>query len=463
MTLSTQFNAVYQTANSYTSYGYHKSVAWITGKCSQAYSQCPPIYQTASSYTSYGYHKSIAWITGKYSQAYSQCPAITAAVRRHGWSSFNAGRSWLWAQKYYVLGGTALVVAWVIVRYIRKNRPQPPPVRKEPIVEKPKFDMPRVSLASTLDTARLDIEIPQGIPAPPNVTLTFCIDTSGSMDVIERSGAVKKGIRDVLDSAEQIVNTRGAQISLAIIGFDSSATVIIPITKITRAGSGASAVQPIKDQLERVRFNGATDIIRGLSRGAEELIAMSQTHRGAFHTIVLLTDGDDKVDGRLDDIHKVLAKASAKLFAIGIGQEHKKETLEQIANGRARGVNGTYIDTTVAGNTIEGAISTIYNQAIASFREFQLTAPSLSPNAWSVVNVPKKDGEPQCDLGSLAEGSTITRHIRIHGEKLKAPLELSTVAFSLSFIDSKGQQGSVSLPWNPNTVVNPAILAGLRT
>jgi hypothetical protein len=174
----------------------------------------------------------------------------------------------------------------------------------------------------------------------------------------------------------------------------------------------------------------------------------------------LLTDGEDtSCDGtRLSALQAEIASLSAKLFAVGIGQTHSKEVLRQIATGK--GFNGTYIDTATGGDSIGNTIATIYNQALSSFQELELSS-SLAAHTWSVNGMPSVIGktESKSVLGALAEGRTLTKQIVIHGDRLKAPLDLSTVFFNLTFKDPKGRKGAIKLRWRPTPIIDPAIVS----
>jgi Mg-chelatase subunit ChlD len=349
-------------------------------------------------------------------------------------------KAFLWNNKEVIIAGAVIGLAiWKIVHYIR-NRPQ----------------LPDVEFDTSLNFAELTIKIPKEKSTPPNVTLTFCVDMSSSMKPDERAGEVKRALKTLLDNAQQVV-TRSAEakISIAITGFTDTSTLI---TQPTALASTSKKSEEIKKQVEALQFNGSTDILDGLAGTVQELKKMAKANRQASHYVVLLTDGEDNScsEKKLQALQKEIASTSAKLFAIGIGQRHSKEILKAIATDN--GFDGTYIDTTTGKDTIANTIAAIYNQAISSFQELELSC-SLAADTWSVNGKSSRTEKEQSKflLGTLEEGKTLTSHIVIHGNKLKEFLDLSTVFFNLSFKDPKGRNGQIKLHWNPTPIVDPAI------
>ncbi len=376
------------------------------------------------------------------SQGYSKLPVFGEFIKRHANTAFNAGKTFLWTYKEYMAGGTVIAIALYKIHHYWKNRPE----------------YPVVKMVSSLDAATLHIENPKEKPLPVNATLIFCIDTSGSMDSDERIGAVKSALNKVLDHAQSVVNgCPAAQISFEIIGFNTAWSVIAPLTNLTD-GDKESKMQAVKKQITALTPSGYTKILAGLDKASQDL---TTTRSQGSRTIVLLTDGNDSIDqGELSNIHARIASAGASLFAIGIGKEHKKATLKQIVTSKAGSFKGKYIDTTAGKETIKGAIAAIYGQAIASFSELELSATGLGQGTWTVIGAPT--GQTTCSLGPLSNGSALNKVIKINSDSLPASLDLSTVTFYLTFRDPKGRKGKISLPWNPTTIIDPAIIKAAR-
>lgn len=362
--------------------------------------------------------------------------------------AFNNTKDFLWKNRVWVVGGSIIAIAIFTLYYLWKNRTQPLLVKME----------------TTLNFAALSIAIPKEKPLPPNVTLTFCVDTSASMQGV-REDAVKKAVKSVLESAQKVVDkTKEAKIQIAIIGFDDKPKVItsgIKLIPSSQVMDPNSPVEKIRQQLASIYSNGGTKILDGLEKATEVLEKMAEDDRNASHTLIFLSDGGDSLNkSRVSSLHTRLASANVNLFAIGIGSGHSEQTLREIAPDNKTGFKGTYIDTTLGLDTIESAISKIYKQAIATYQNLELTSSQLGPGTWSVINMPTsiENGRATCKLGSLSEEDKFLKVIKIHGDKLPAPLDLSHVLFQLTYQDSKGHKGNVVLPWDPTPTIEPKII-----
>ena len=205
---------------------------------------------------------------------------------------------------------------------------------------------------------------------------------------------------------------------------------------------------------------GGTKIIAGLEKATSMIEKMAQEDKDATHTLILLSDGDETLKvSKVQPIHTRLAAVKARVFAIGIGEKHKKETLKLIAPKTGK-FKGRYIDTTIEGNTIGSAISTIYEQAIAVFSNLVLSCSQLETGQWSVGDADSIEGEGQSEyqLGSFTGEKGIVKTIKISKHR-QGSLDLSKVSFKLTFTDPRGREGALFLPWNPNFIINPEILS----
>jgi len=403
----------------------------------QQYLDFNRIYNTTLSYgpSNQSVNEAKAFLWNNFNHIYN-----TACSYAPSDQAVEKAKAFLWNYKEVIIVSAAAgLVIWKIVHYIR-NRPQ----------------MPDVEMDTSLNFAKLTIKIPKEKYTPPNVTLTFCVDMSDSMNPQERAGEVKRALKALLDNAQQEVNKpAAAKIAIAITGFTHISTLITPPTALTST-NGKS--EEVKKQVDALQFNGSTDILNGLAGTVQELKKLAKANPQASHYVVLLTDGEDNScsSTRLAALQAEIASTSAQLFAVGIGQNHSKEVLKQIATGK--GFNGTYIDTTKGKDTIANTIAAIYNQAISSFQQLELSS-SLAAGTWSINGTPSRTEKKQSkfSLGTLEEGQALTSHIVIHGNKLKDFLDLSTVFFKLTFKDPKGRKGELKLHWTPTPIVDPAI------
>ena len=379
-------------------------------------------------------------------------------------SSLSSAKIFLWNRKEWVLAGTIVVglIILKIVHYIR-SRPQYPDVEKKPAFTPsmpkakplPTIQYPLVEMKSSLNKAALKISMPKEEPVPPNVTLTFAVDVSGSMGNDGRAVQVIEALSQLLKDAQQAVAQKNANIYFAVTVFDTMSQIHISATKIT---SDIKQNQSIRERVDQMRFDGGTDLLAGLEGATKQLEAMVKANQQALHVLVFLTDGDvdDKTifdEAKLAAIRSKLASCSAELFTIGIGEKHDASKLRKMVARGTDGFQGTYINSASGEDTIGTAIARIYKHAISSFRDLQLTAQGLDASAWSIL--PGIAGQK---IGSLTEGSTLTKNIAIHADRLKASLDLSTVKFKLTFTDPRGQKGEMTIPWDPNFIVDPAIV-----
>lgn len=393
----------------------------------------PPFYERY-------YNQSAQFVKNRCYQLYAKIPTTNQV--------WQTSKGFFLRHKVVILSGVALTAILALLEYYRRTRPE----------------YPLVEMKSSLNFAKLHLEVPIRERRPVNVTLTFCIDKSSSMADNGRMDAVKTALSNVLENAQGIVNASPeAQIKIAIIAFDDNAATINPGEKLTKKGSEKSIGEKILEQVLAINASGATQILKGVGEAANVQEKMANDNPSAAHTFVLLSDGEDGVNAAsLTSIHKKLANVNTRMFAIGIGKGHNQNTLKTIvaADQDNPPFQGKYIDATQGGDTIVKAIKEIYEAAIASFNDLQLTSRQLAAGTWSVDGVIStvKGEETVCSLANIAEAGKRAHQIRIHAEDLQAPLELSNVTFTLKFVDPRGRKGQLDLPWNPNTVADPAII-----
>ncbi len=354
----------------------------------------------------------------------------------YAWTDYRKYLSWineptktfLWNNKEVLVGSLAVgVISLLALRCMRK-----------PVAQKP-----NVTFETTGFIAGLTLESPAGKALPPDVTITFCIDRSGSMEG-DRENQVKEGVLKVLTDAK-LRAEHGANFNIAIVGFASTALTISTPKNI-------KSFDEIKKELECYKSSGGTSILAGLEEATNQLQTMAKVNQKATHIMILLTDGEcNVVPAQVSPILTKLAAVNAQLFAIGIG-EYKEATLQTIAPNK-------YLDTTKGTHTIVTAISQIYNHVIAQYSDIKLSTTQLKAGTWSVNRALSvaRNGHSECDLGILTEGKRIEQFIQIHGEKLDSDLPLSTVKFDLSYKDPRGIPGQMTLRWRPDTTVKHAL------
>lgn len=153
------------------------------------------------------------------------------------------------------------------------------------------------------------------------LALTFVVDTSGSMKEENRMELVKHALR-------LLVAQLDGQDSIAIVGFNNSASVILPMTSAQGRGVIEAAIYGLQP-------GGGTNAEGGLMLGYE--VAAQGLTAGAHNRVVLLSDGvanvgqtdQDRING------SVQSKRDAGIFlnTIGVGMNnHNDVFLEQLAN-----------------------------------------------------------------------------------------------------------------------------------
>ena len=155
----------------------------------------------------------------------------------------------------------------------------------------------------------------------PDATLTFVVDTSGSMDRGNRLGLVKTALARLvveLEPSDQV----------AIVTYSDGAEVLLPPTSVEEENV-------ILDAIDALRTTGSTNLEAGLSRGYE--LANEAFVPGGINRVILASDGVANVgltdpDGLVGLIRDD-ADRGIQLVTVGVGMGNfNDETMEQLAN-----------------------------------------------------------------------------------------------------------------------------------
>jgi Ca-activated chloride channel family protein len=189
----------------------------------------------------------------------------------------------------------------------------------------------------------------------PPVSLTFVIDTSGSMADENKEDNVKNALG-------LLVTRLRADDSVAIVSFNTDAQVILNPTP-------ASDATAILNAISQLSPGGSTNAQEGLQLGYQ---LAAQGHRpGATDRVVLASDGVANV-GATDAVSLLASvddgvSTGVDLVAIGVGQsEYNDALLEQLAdhgNGFYAYVNDRADAEQVFGDRLTGALETVANDA----------------------------------------------------------------------------------------------------
>ncbi|MBT3314350.1 MAG: DUF3520 domain-containing protein [Anaerolineae bacterium] len=154
-----------------------------------------------------------------------------------------------------------------------------------------------------------------------DVSLTFVIDVSGSMDMDNRLGLVKRSLEMLVEQLR-----RGDQVSIVVYG--SNARVVLDPTPATDKGEILSAIYALRSE-------GSTNAEAGLKLGYKT--AMRAYEADSINRVILLSDGVANV-GKVE-ANAILAEVQGyvdegiTLATFGFGMDNYNDTLmEQFAD-----------------------------------------------------------------------------------------------------------------------------------
>ena len=149
----------------------------------------------------------------------------------------------------------------------------------------------------------------------PAASLTFVVDTSGSMDRDDRISLVKTAMN-------RLVGELGPRDQVAIVTFGSRANLVLPPTSVGSEGE-------ILDAIASLRTGGSTDVEAGLQLGYEQ--AGESFEDGAINRVILLSDGVANVGltdpGRLVSMIRDDADRGIQLVSVGVGMGNFNDVL----------------------------------------------------------------------------------------------------------------------------------------
>lgn len=372
------------------------------------------------------------FVQSGFAKAYSHLPEMKMPEISNPFaSSATSYTETIWNHKEWVAGGLVVAVIGIAATYfLTRKVAQKPDVKWQP----------------TLNKGILQISVPKTEKKPPNVNISFCIDTSGSMQG-DREGSVKAGVNRVIDNARGVMKVAGARIDMGAIGFNNKAHKISDPTSITKESDAG-----LKGRVDDYDSAGGTSIVAGINGSIQQLKEMAKANKTGKNVLILLSDGQDNVSsGSVDKIRRQLGSVNGEIFAIGIGDSHNKTTLQEIAG------EANYIDTT-QGVSIEDAITRMYEVAIAKFSEMKLQLHGVPGNKW-LMGQTTSNAESKVDLGALTEEDAGLRaRVKIDSKSLDTDLDLRRVELELTYRDPRGIPGRIRLPWGPDTIIRPDVL-----
>jgi Ca-activated chloride channel homolog len=237
--------------------------------------------------------------------------------------------------------------------------------------------------------------------AREDASLTFVIDTSGSM---EREGRLEL----VKDSLRVLVDQLGPDDRVSVVEFGEDARLVLPSTS-------ARDRDDILDAIDELQPGGSTNLAAGLRLGYEQ--ARESLTENGIDRVVLASDGVANVgltdaDGILERIRDDAA-AGIELVSVGVGMGNYNDALlEQLADqgdGFYAYVNGLDEARTLFRDRLTSTLQTVALDARAQV-EFD---PDVVA-AYRLVGYENRDiddgafTDPDVDAGAIGAGHTVT-------------------------------------------------------
>lgn len=146
--------------------------------------------------------------------------------------------------------------------------------------------------------------------------------------VIDRSGSMSgEKIRKARDAALMAVDMLGSEDILSVIGYDFSAEVIVPATKLRNKDN-------VKRQIRQaLRADGNTALFAGVSKGINEVNKFLSKNK--VNRVILLSDGQANVGpsstSELGELGISAAKQGIAVTTIGLGDGYNEDLMTTLA------------------------------------------------------------------------------------------------------------------------------------
>ncbi|MBZ5608231.1 MAG: VWA domain-containing protein [Acidobacteriia bacterium] len=151
--------------------------------------------------------------------------------------------------------------------------------------------------------------------------------------LLDVSGSMRPHVQHIADASGQALTVLGKDDRMAIMVFDRSTRVRLPFR------SSRQEVQSEFDRLLRQeRFNGGTDITRGMLDAADYI--RREGRRDARRAIVILTDDQTEFDRDEEAVSRALARADAVLCALIAPDAMQGRQYPGAGGGQRRGGGG---------------------------------------------------------------------------------------------------------------------------
>lgn len=262
-----------------------------------------------------------------------------------------------------------------------------------------------------------------------DASLTFVVDTSGSMDRENRLGGVRWALA-------QLVEELRPTDTVALVEYGSSARVILEPTRVRDRSQ-------ILDSIDSLRPNGSTNAAAGLELGYR--LAKSAFVDGGINRVILASDGVANVgvtdaQGILDLVRED-ADDGIQLVTVGFGMGNYNDTfMEQLAD------NGdgfyAYVDTLEEAERLFVRDLTGTLQTVAMDARVQVEFDEDAISEWRLIGYENRDmadrdfRNDSVDAGEIGAGHSVTA---LYEVRLTRDAEVRA---------SSARLGTVSLRWH---------------
>ena len=157
----------------------------------------------------------------------------------------------------------------------------------------------------------------------PLVNLGLVLDRSGSMADAGKIEFLKK-------AASMVVDRLTRRDYLSVVEYDDVITLLWPSAPV-------EASYPIKQLIASLEPRGSTDLVGGMMRGADEVLARREqlTGEGIIHRVLLLSDGlanQGVTDPReIARLVRAAKEKGARISTIGLGRDYDEDLMQAIA------------------------------------------------------------------------------------------------------------------------------------
>ena len=241
---------------------------------------------------------------------------------------------------------------------------------------------------------------PDTTASRPDAALTFVIDVSGSMGDPGKLDLVK-------DALNTLVDTLRPTDSVAIVTFNTKATVVAPMTSaVYRVG--------LHNKIDALKAGGNTNLQAGLVTGYR--VARDGFRPGITNRVIILSDGLPNTGSTSSStiVAQVRAEADKQitLLGVGVGRDYGDTFMEQLAdhadgyvvyvtdNAQARQIFVNRLPATLTLRALDAKAQVTFNPAtVARYRLIGYDDRALSDSSFRNDHV---------DGGEVGAGHTVT-------------------------------------------------------